>query len=55
MSRDRPEGAAEHGEDGGDVLALDSGPCELCVGQEVASAPAAQGDGADPRPDEIAA
>lgn len=40
MSGDRPEAAAERSEDrvrtGAQPAALDSGPCELCVGQEVA-------------------
>ena len=40
MSRERPEAAAECNEDRVRTLAqpeaLDSGPCELCVGQEVA-------------------
>lgn len=40
MSRDRPEAAAERSEDRVRTVAkpdaLDSGPCELCVDQEVA-------------------
>ena len=40
VSRERPEAAAECNEDRVRTLAqpeaLDSGPCELCVGQEVA-------------------
>ena len=41
MSGDRPEAAAERSEDRVRTVAqpdaLDSGPCELCVDQEVAS------------------